>query len=113
MKDFAFDGLADYVFNLYRKVQEEAEGLHNNLMKYGTTIDDCCWTYKGHNWRGRLIKWEDEYYSDLMWDGEVHTCHKISGQGFTNMMIDYFLDLSFGGYQEANQKKLIKIFEEW
>ena len=101
------------MLNLYKKVQEEAERLHDNLMKYGTTIDDCCWTYRGHNWRGRLIKWEDEYYSDLMWDGDVHTCHKISNQGFTNMMIDYFLDLSFGGYQEANQKKLIKIFEEW
>ena len=98
--------------NLHQKIQEEAEGLHDNLMRYGVIIDDCSWTYKGHNWRGRLIKWEDNYYSDLMWDGDVYTCHKVSDQGFTSMMIDYFLDLSFAGYEKINQEKLIKIFEE-
>ncbi len=113
MKDFTFDKLADYVINLKKKIQEEAEGLHDNLMKYGTTIDDNSWTYKGHNWRGRFIKWEDNYYSDLMWDGEVYICEKINDNGFTSMMVNYFLDLTFAGYQEANQEKINKIFMEW
>lgn len=113
MKDLTFDNLSNYVVDLHKKIQEEAEDLHDNLMRYSIIIDDCCWTYKGHNWRGRFIKWEDNYYSDLMWDGDVYTCHKISNQGFMNMMIDYFLDLSFAGYEKVNQEKLIKIFEEW
>ena len=112
VKDLTFNNLPNYVINLHQKIQEEAEGLHDNLMRYGVIIDDCSWTYKGHNWRGRLIKWEDNYYSDLMWDGDVYTCHKVSDQGFTSMMIDYFLDLSFAGYEKINQEKLIKIFEE-
>lgn len=112
MKDLTFNNLPNYVADLHQKIQKEAEDLHDNLMRYGVTIDDCSWTYKGHNWRGRLIKWEDNYYSDLMWDGDVYTCHKVSDQGFTSMMIDYFLDLSFAGYEKINQEKLIKIFEE-